>query len=80
MTTPTNARPKLADLAAFGTQVLEILADHQNVGTSHKSVTFADPGEGFLTIAKLAAQLELITVNPDNGLLIPRVNDVVFAD
>jgi hypothetical protein len=80
MTTPSHPRPKLADLASFGVQVLEILAEHQNVGKNRDAVPFAYPSEGFLLIAQLAAHLELTAINPDNGLLIPRVNDVVFAD
>lgn len=71
------ATPTQADLAAFAVQVLEIIEDHQNVGTNHAEVPFVERAAAFNSIVKAAAPL--LHINPENGLIVSKIRDAVFA-
>lgn len=74
---PAPATPTQADLAAFAVQVLEIIEDHQNVGSNRDKAPWVDTHVAFNNIASAASRL--LHRNPDNGLLTSKVRDAVFA-
>ena len=56
------------DLEALGAAVLDIILNHQNVGSNWKSQPFVDKAQAFDAIC--VAANPLLTVNPDDGLLV----------
>lgn len=58
------------NLEALGAAVLEIIMDHQNVGSNWKSQPFVDKAQAFDKICAVANSL--LTRNPKNGLLIAK--------
>ena len=63
------------DLKALGAAVLEIIIDHQNVGSNWKSQPFVDKVQAFDAIC--VAANPLLTVNSKNGLLIVKDETVI---
>ena len=76
---PTNTMPNQTyflplpdrEKLLFAEQVLEIIYDHQNVGSSRETRPFVDMEEAFAQIA-LFAKKELMITNPRNGLLVAK--------
>lgn len=58
------------NLEQFAREVLETLANHQNVGWSRKDMPFLDKEEAFDGIVGLALERGLLCENKENGLLV----------